>query len=174
MKATHRSAEERYEHYRELARRSAAEAIPMELKNQIRFDKIRFQALVQAKSWEGSPLRKVDWNWSREYELYSFTNPKRFELSIWHRHQLCALSLGRPTWSGARLRLDSLEAAPHNHPLRSKVLALTLLALEEYAEQIGAHEIRIMEPVNEKVRDYYSSKGFTYNPRGDYCWRSIV
>ncbi|MEQ3761582.1 MAG: hypothetical protein ABNH15_00845, partial [Alcanivorax sp.] len=59
-------------------------------------------------------------------------------------------------------------------PLRSKVLPLTVLALEEYAEQIGAHEIRIMEPVNEQVRAYYVSMGFTYNPHGNYCWRNIT
>ncbi len=174
MKATHRSAEERYESYREKARISATEALPVELKNQVRFDKIDFKALVQAKAWESSPLRQLDWDWTGEYDLYSFTNPKRFELSIWHRHELCALSMWRPTWNGSRLRLDSIEAAPNNHPLRSKVLPLTVLALEEYAEQIGAHEIRIMEPVNERVRAYYVSMGFAYNPHGNYCWRNIT
>lgn len=174
MRATHKSAEERYEYHREKAREYAAEALPITLRNQVRLGRIDFDALVKAKSWEFSPLRRVNWNWSDEYELYSFTNPKRFELSIWYRHELCALSIGRPTWSGSRLRLDSIEAAPYRHPLRSSVLPITLLALEEYAEQIGAHEVRIMSPVNEKVRQYYESKGFIYNEREDYCWRSIT
>lgn len=174
MKETHQSAEERYESYREQARNSALEALPVELKNQIRFEKIDFITLVEAKKWESHQNRKVDWDWSDEHNLYSFTNPKRFELSIWHRHELCSLSMGRPTWNGSKLRLDSVESAPHSHPLRSKILPLTVLALEEYAEQIGAHEIRIMEPVNGQVRDYYQSKGFTYNPHGNYCWRSII
>ena len=174
MRATHKSAEERYESYRELARASAQEALPIDLRNKVRFDKIDFRALTIAKGWDDSPLRKKDWNWSTEHSLYSFANPKRFELSIWHQHELCALSMGRPTWNGSRLRLDSVEAAPTKHPLSKKVLPLTVLALEEYAEQIGAHQIRIMNPVNEQVRDYYVSLGFAYNPTGNYCWREIV
>ncbi len=77
MKATHQSAEERYESYREQARKSALEALPVELKNQIRFEKIDFITLVEAKKWESHQNRKVDWDWSDEHNLYSFTTYKR-------------------------------------------------------------------------------------------------
>jgi len=37
-----------------------------------------------------------------------------------------------------------------------------------YADSIGAESLRIMNPINTKVREYYESFGLAYIARGDY------
>ena len=42
-----------------------------------------------------------------------------------------------------------------------------------YARLINASQIRIMNPINEKVKSYYESFGYTYAPKGDFLFRNI-
>lgn len=103
------------------------------------------------------------------------THPKRFELSIWHKDfHLCSASIGRPTWGGGKLRLDYLESAPQGTPLDGLITDITIAVSAAYARTIGATQLRIMNPINDKVRSHYLSKpSFAYDKKGNFCYRDL-
>lgn len=129
-------------------------------------------ALTQSKQWNLSPKRRVDWNWVDGYNTFRFRYPKRFEMALWHSGKLASLTLGRPTYTGQRMRLDFIEACP-SKPSDLKVFEISLFAIGIYAETLGAHELRVMSPVNAQVRDYYSRFGLTYVSSGDYLYATL-
>lgn len=175
MQATHKNAEDKYQLIREASRKAALEIMPMALSSFASLRDIDQAALVQTKIWQQVPDRQVDWPWNSGHYFYAKRNPKRFELAIWFHSKLCALSIGRPTWSGSRLRLDFVEASPVNNPLKGNVFPVTLVAAETYAEAIGATQIRIMNPINAKVRSHYESFGFIYaGSKLDFCYRDLT
>lgn len=174
MKASHQFSEDKYANARNKARAIAFEQLPESLQEACSLREIDGAALVQCKRWALDPTRRVDWSWGTGIRQYAFRHPKRFELAIWYRSLLCGLSLGRPTWSGSRLRLDFIEAAPVNTPLTGHIFIITLKAAEAYADIIGAQEIRVMHPINSRVRNYYESFGFTYvGGKQDYCTKVL-
>ena len=162
MQATHLDAERRYELLRQESRIQAQSVLPIKFKNSIKLKGIDQKALVQAKLWEISSNRQVDWEWKFGYEAYRRRFPKRFELAVWNNSILCGLSIGRPSYYGSRLRLDFAERAPDNCPIIGYVMPLILLGAEAYALSIGADEIRIMHPLNERLVNYYNRQGYKY------------
>jgi len=88
---------------------------------------------------------------------------------------LCSASIGRPTWAGGKLRLDYLESAPQGTSLDGLIADITIAASVTYAKTIGAVQLRIMNPVNEDVKNYYLSKlGFFYNQKENFCYRDLI
>jgi hypothetical protein len=162
VQQTHLNAEKRYEQYRQESRIQAQAALPAKFKNTVKLSPIDQKAIIQSNLWEKSALREVDWNWKLGHRIYSKRYPKRFELAIWYQNILCGLSLGRPSYAGSRLRLDFAERAPENCPIRGYVMQLTLLGAESYALSIGADEVRIMHPLNERLVNYYNRLGYKY------------
>lgn len=165
MNAAHQFAEGKYQSFRESSLRIAEATLPAGLKNVVNLNEINALALAQAQQWEYSADRHIDasWSWRKGFSHYARQHPKRFELAIWFaKAQLCGLSIGKPTYSGSKLRLDIIEGAPGNHPLKGKVVELTVLAAKTYAASIEAEQIRIMRPVNSEVASYYEKHGFTY------------
>jgi hypothetical protein len=128
-------------------------------------------ALTAAKKWEYSANRVVDWDWRVGYNDFRFRHPKRFELAIWADTTLVSLTLGRPTYHGGGMRLDFIEANPDVKRLR--VTPIALLALTAYAKAVGANEIRIMNPINDEVKEYYGKLGLKYVKHGDYLYQKI-
>ncbi|WP_086934169.1 hypothetical protein [Agarilytica rhodophyticola] len=126
------------------------------------------------KKWEKEKNRRLNWDW-REIESIYRADPRRFELAIWYRNNvLCSASLGKPTWSGGKLRLDYIEANPAGSPLDGRATDIAILAATLYAEAIGATQLRITKPVNDQVRDYYLSKsGFSHNRNEDFCFKDL-
>ncbi|WP_018414789.1 hypothetical protein [Teredinibacter turnerae] len=187
MQASHQLAEDRYESLREYARNIALESMPNYMSNSrgqpidigksVQLRSIDIQSKAKAKQWETSPYRRVDWSWPGGASEYAWRHPKRFEVAIWYRNLfLCGLGLGRPTWSGNKLRLDFLEASPKTTPLTGLVSLIAVGAAEAYADAIGAVQLRIMSPINSKVKDHYlnSLNGYSYNARGNYCYRDLA
>lgn len=187
MKATHKHAEDGYELLRQKSRQITESTLPsvmlnsngqaIDLKDAVRLNGIDFISKAKAREWDNSPLRRVDWNWHKGVDHYAWRNPKRFELAIWYRDLfLCGLSLGRPTWSGSKLRLDFIEASPKKTPLTGLITDITISAVETYADAIGAVQLRIMNPVNDQVKKHYlhSSRGFSYNSKGDFCFKDLA
>ena len=75
---------------------------------------------------------------------------------------------------GSKLRLDLIESNPNGSSIDGLVADINILCYEVYTQAIGATELRITNPVNESVRDYYlSKKGFSYNQRENFCFREI-
>ncbi|MFC6924687.1 hypothetical protein [Microbulbifer taiwanensis] len=187
MKATHKFAEDKYETLRDSARNLAATTLPrimsngkgqaISLRESVRLAGIDLHTRLKAKSWDDSPFRQVTWDWSDLVSDYVRLHPKRFELAVWYRDLfLCGLSIGRPTWSDNKLRLDFIEASPEETPLTGLITDITIAAAEAYADVIGVVQLRIMNPINDKVRAHYLAKGrgFTYDRRGNYCFKDLA
>lgn len=172
MLATHRDAEDRYTQIR----KAVIEQVNNDFANRgEKNNKARLfdeAALSQTKNWSSSPKRRVDWDWIEGYGAFKFRYPKRFEMALWHGGKLASLTLGRPTYTGARMRLDFIEACP-TKPTDLKVFEISLFAIGTYAQALGAHELRVMNPINEYVRDYYAKYGLIYVPSGDYLYANL-
>lgn len=142
-------------------------------------DDIDNKALVQSRLWASIPERKVDFNWEADYSIYRKRYPKRFELAIWYQNRLESLALGRPSYKGTRVRLELVERVAVNSMLKGRAFAITELSLIAYAELLGAEEVRIMQPINKSVRDYYIQNGYNYVPstgalnHPDYCVKKL-
>ena len=131
--------------------------------------KERFNGLVSvgniddktiAKTWEQSPNRRVDWCWKTAYSKYKASN-RIFDLSIWYaKSKLCGLTLGTVTSVGDKLRLDLIEATPEYNPVQGYIVDLIFTAAARFCREIGATELRIMEPVNKAVISRYAQFGF--------------
>ncbi|WP_444925892.1 hypothetical protein ACJJI4_17070 [Microbulbifer sp. TRSA002] len=170
MLATHQDAERRYGAIRAQVL-NVAESMLRESFPALRLKTIDSEALKAVMAWDRHPGRRVNWDWAGSYPELSYRHPKRFECAIWHRGQLNGSSLGRPTYCGGSLRLDFIEATPEDKDI--PVLDVVVVAMQTYADVLGAKELRIMHPINEAVKSYYASHGFTYVSRGDYLYLRI-
>lgn len=175
-------AKNHYEVLRKKAREAAHEALPgilngkkkTILKNEVVFDGFTHQCNRSLRRWEESSSRRVLWDWDAVIKKY-LPDPKRFELSIWYRDVvLCGASIGKPTSSGGKLRVDFIEANPDGSPLDGLITDLIIAAGITYADAIGATQIRITNPVNEAVKNHYLSKpGFKYDEKDKFCYRDL-
>ncbi|CCO46324.1 conserved hypothetical protein [Vibrio nigripulchritudo SOn1] len=180
MQSTHQVTELKYQKYRDSSRAFAEKTLPQQYADRVSLRAVDSVSLVQAKRWEESLERSDDatWSWSEGFRQYAYRHPKRFDLAIWYANaQLCGLSIGKPTYTGGKLRLDVIEGAPWDHPLKSKIVEITLSSAEAYADFIGADQIRIMRPVNSRVTRYYEKFGFTLRKGKEsntptYLWRN--
>ncbi|SHG28832.1 hypothetical protein SAMN04487965_3697 [Microbulbifer donghaiensis] len=179
MLATHMDAERRYSAYRSEVFKHVKETLTYSDSHLITLADINQRALAQARLWATIPGREVDFNWERDCQLYRKRYPKRFELAIWYQNRLESLALGRPSYNGSRVRLELVERIAGHSYLKGRVFLITELSLIAYASLLGAEEIRIMEPINESVKNYYVSRGYTYVPsKGakyfpDYCVKKL-
>ncbi|GAB1260795.1 hypothetical protein NBRC116495_15020 [Aurantivibrio plasticivorans] len=122
------------------------------------------------KEWDKQPSRIKDWDWPSTLSQWKTRFPKRFEAAAWKNNKLAGLSLGRPTYAGTGLRLDYIEKAPVTD---IRLVETMLVALTAYGTLLGANHLKIMHPVNEAVRDYYVSFGFTYVSKQDCCVKRL-
>jgi hypothetical protein len=151
MLATHQDAERRYSDLRRVALDAAQAGAPKGL----RYDTVTPSALSAAKQWMSASQRQVDWDWRDPVGL-------------------AALSMGRPTYQGSHLRLDFLEARPKELGAREPILADVLVAYSIYARMLSADEIRIMHPINERVRLHYQAFGYVYVAKQDYLFKQVI
>lgn len=166
----------RYERRRTLARQVAQDELSIRDRETIRFEGITPKDCLTAESWSDASNYKTnwDWSWATHFNGWIAKNPKYFDLAIWHRHELCGLSLGRPSYSGNILSLEFVEGAPENNPLKGRIAALVVKAAQEYADVIGATRLKFANPVNERVRSIYTETlGFNYEANGNFCWRDL-
>lgn len=124
---------------------------------------IHDHALALARLWEASPKRHPDatWSWVDGVRRYKFVNPASLDVALWFSGILCSLSIGKPTMHGHAMRLDVIEAAPDAHPLEHRVVDINLRVIRTYADAIGATQIRIMRPLNDKLVRHYEKHGYT-------------
>lgn len=121
----------------------------------------------------------MNFDWESDHSIFRKRYPKRFELAIWYQNRLESLALGRPSFNGSRVRLELIERVAVNSILKGKAFAITELALIAYANLLGAEEVRIMQPINESVKNYYISRGYCYVPSSgarnfpDYCVKKL-
>lgn len=139
----------------------------------IRLTEIDAKALNASKIWNNSKTRIKDWNWIEGYSAFKFRYPKRFEMALWESSRLIGLSMGRPTYQGAALRLDVVEASPSDLGDRPPIFGSVLIGYGIYARLINAKQIRIMNPVNEQVKEYYEKYSYKYVASGDFLYKEI-
>lgn len=145
------AAEERYRQRRraacEAAERLLAEAAGFQDRavGLREFDGLAVHAAF-ISGWKNHPTRKVSWPWDRLIWDRP-KEPSRFELAVWADERLCGLALGRTSPSRSHCSLHFVEGAPDAlHPLKGRVLAAVLTALDQYCLAIGAREMRVVEP----------------------------
>lgn len=113
-----------------------------------------------ASHWQGCPDRRLRWPWPDMRARFHRDYPARFELSAWSGNTLCCLALGRPSASSLHCGLHYLEGNPDpQHPLRGRVAALAITALQDYTVALGKREMRLVEPLPALV-PYYQRFGF--------------
>ncbi len=186
MSISKKLTEDKYSALRETAYQITVESLPVAMKNSdghvihpqgtIKFASIDFQAQAKAKEWADIKSRRVDWDWLKVSGSYKRANPKRFEVAIWYNNALlCGLGVGKTTNTAAGVRIDLLEASPKKTPLKGLIFELTLANALNYARSIGAVQLRISHPINEKVRNFYCKPQFKfkYNAKGDFCYRDL-
>lgn len=183
---THRSTEDQYEAIREEVRLQVYRNLPDQmtsangtliLKEDIKLGPIDNLAKKESTQWGANASRHVRWDWRAAVGQYAWRNPQRFELSIWHKGTfLAGLSLGRPTKTRSGFRLDFMERNPNENPMQGLIATISIVAAETYGRAIGASEIRIMNPINEKVRDFYlgNGRGYTFIQKEDYCQKRLI
>lgn len=174
MEAKHIPVEQRYSKLRKIAIDTAQRTIQEAGKEHILFTTINNDALNESKKWEESVKRRVGWNWIEGYSVFKLQYPKRFEIAVWYKQKLAALSMGKPCYHGTSLRLEFVEASPRDLGERPAVFELILLAYGIYARFINATQIRIMNPINHEVREYYESFGYKYVAQHDYLYKDIL
>lgn len=158
MQLSHIATLGRYDKYRAQARELAHSSLPPKLKRDLAISNITNRELASFKSWQYNPDRKVEWDWVFA-NRYCTVYPKALDMSVWFGNKLCSLSLGRPTYKGTEMRLDFIERTPDNCPHAGEMFRISLLAYELYGELIGAKKLRIMEPMNKKLINHYTSYG---------------
>ncbi|MEY4591013.1 MAG: hypothetical protein RL497_3089 [Pseudomonadota bacterium] len=162
MRTSHALAANKYEEYRKKARSISTDVLPDYLRQATKLKSIDSSALAAASVWADDPARHVNWDWIFA-NRYTFRHPNAFDLSVWVGNTLCSLSLGRPSHNGKFMRLDYLEKAPSQCPFSSDMVGITLVAYQTYATLIGAKQLRIIDPINDKVlKSYLRHGGFSY------------
>ena len=174
MQLNHVIAEQRYDEIRKSALQSVESYFSESQKGSLKARTVTTEALHASTTWDTFNTRRVGWDWVNEYSAFKFRHPKRFEMALWQNDKLISLSLGRPTYAGTALRLDLVEASPKELGERVGAMPFVLLGLEAYANLIEARQIRIMNPINETVKNYYAGFGYTYTAKGDYLYQELL
>ena len=164
MQPSHASAIKKYDLYREEARKIAQKALPEYLKSLV-LNGIDLKAITAFRTWQNDPERRVDWDWTFA-SRYCAKYPKAFDLSVWSGNTLLSLTLGRPTYRGTSIRMDFIEKTSGLTMYSGELFGVSQLAYETYGRLIGAKSIRLVEPMNQKLITYYTSKdgGFKLFP----------
>ena len=157
--------------YGKLRRQSIELANQALITPNVKLSLVDSQAYTAFERWEFHPDRKVDWDWPGSWGIWKKNFPKRFECATWNNDKLIGFAMGRPTYQATGLRLDFIEKSPE---ATESHLDLSYLALYAYATLLGANHVKIMNPINKDVRDYYVSKGFKYDQKSNSCIRRIT
>lgn len=156
----------RYQVYRSEARKRAGVAtaqmrsISEADMSEVRFEPIDAQALAVFQSWE-DPV----FSWE-DVVAWKAREPLSLDIAIWFEQELCGLCFANPNNSRRRIRIVRLEGKPGKvHPLKNRIGALALLAIDEFARIIGSHVIEVQEPMPGAI-PVYRQLGFTFDVQG--------
>lgn len=179
MNQAHQHAENKYQSFRAHAIAAAQAALPQSFQDSVSLRNIDTEALQQARIWEARRQilgTTVPWSFTRSYPAWSASHPNRLDVATWSRATLCGLAIGIPTKTGKSMRLDVIEANPDKTLLSGQVFTVAMIAFQAYARAIGATQIKIMRPLNQKLISLYQQKGFIYqkskgsNPEHLWKW----
>jgi len=172
VRAAHRNAEERYTKIRTTVLDHINKNLidHGERNRQVRL--VDGSALAYSSDWAEEASWEVDWGWNDDFGAFQQRFPKRFEMALWHSGRLEILTIGRPLYTGERMRMEFIEACPLI-PRDLSILEISLFAIGVYAETLGANELRILNPISDEVRERYESFGLTYVASSDYLYATL-
>lgn len=135
------------------ARASASSVLANALLIPVAFKPIDSQALEALNDWGDD----VHFSWE-EVPNWKAKEPWSFDVSIWCGPQLCGLCFANPNQSRLRTRIVRLEGKPDSrHPLKNRIAALAMFAVEQYARQVGSQWLEIQEPAPGAMKSTRSS-----------------
>jgi hypothetical protein len=127
----------------------------------VRFEPINTEALIAYQEW--AEASHFCWE---EIAAWKAHEPLAFDLSIWFDVELCGLCFANPNQSRLRIKIIRLEGKPgKTHPLKSRIAALTMIAVDHYAQIIGSQWIEIQEPAPGAI-PVYRNLGFDFDSQG--------
>jgi hypothetical protein len=132
------------------------------------------QALDWIDHWDKYDRRDSYWDWRKLKQDHGRLYPKRFEIVLWEKGRPIGAAIGRPTYGGGKTRIDVVEGMPKEMGDRRNIVETILGAFEIYSILIGASEVRVMHPVNAKVREVYARYGYRYSEAGDYMVSEVT
>lgn len=156
----------RYQVYRSEARKRAGVAtaqmrcISGADISEVRFEPIDAEALAVYQSWD-DPI----FSWE-DVVVWKAREPLSLDIAIWFEQELCGLCFANPNNSRQRIRIVRLEGKPGKaHPLKNRIAALALLAIDEFARIIGSQVIEVQEPMPGAI-PVFQQLGFTFDVQG--------
>ncbi len=154
-------SEKRYRQFRRLSYTPVMENHPVRL-TEITASALDYWGMV----WRQQHLKTTGWPWPGLAEHYRRKYPERFDLALWSGEILCGLCLGKPSGARSHLSLEYLEANPDpSHPLKGRILDLTLAAADNYAMATGCRRIRLVEPEADLIPRYEAAGFRLVRPR---------
>lgn len=127
----------------------------------IRFEPIDSTALAALGNWGDN----VHFSWE-EIPAWKAREPWSFDLSIWFGTELCGLCFANPNQSRLRTKVVRLEGKPGSqHPLKNRIAALAMIAVEQYARLVGSQWLEIQEPAQGAL-PVYRELGFQFDAFG--------
>jgi hypothetical protein len=132
------------------------------------FREITREDISQADNWDKGRSENLATWWWRDYydELHNIE--ERFDLAVQYGKELYALCYGISSGGDLILEIKVIQKNPRLKTGEIKALSIVLYAAELYADSLGAREIRICEPINEKLVQFYETFGYKVarNTRG--------
>jgi hypothetical protein len=121
--------------------------------------------------------RQIGWNWREARDRYRRDHMARIELAIWYDDELCGLMLGKASEGKLVVKINYVEGAPEEHPLKGYIVPIAARCAELFAVAIEANWVGIQDPF-EGVRDYYQELGFDqldpFDPRNNAMFKAII
>lgn len=120
------------------------------------------------EQWAGQ-RRPVAFRWRDEVvRVARNSHPRRLDLAFYHQNVLCGLAMGRLSNSRECLSFTHIEGHPMGfHPLKGKIVPLTLAAgkifagyVQQECELLSEPVIRIMNPSQEAIT-WYAQNGYS-------------
>ncbi|QUE92919.1 hypothetical protein [Pseudomonas sp. SCA2728.1_7] len=156
----------RYQLYRSEARKATSITTKKMLFHEgADFSKVRFEAIdAQAMSafelWDNPHF-----SWG-DVVTWKTREPLSLDVAIWFEQELRGLCFVIPNNSRQRIRIVRLEGRPGEaHPLKNRIAALAMLAIDEFAQIIGSRLIEVQEPMQGAIPKY-RQLGFTFDLDG--------
>ena len=143
------------------ARASASSVLANALPSPVAFKPIDSLVLEVLNDWGD----EVHFLWE-EVPIWKAKEPWSFDVSIWCGQQLCGLCFANPNQSRLRTRIVRLEGKPDSqHPLKNRIAALAMIAVEQYARAVGSQWLEIQEPAPGALKVYHEL-GFQFDAFG--------
>jgi hypothetical protein len=119
------------------------------------------QSEVWRRQYIGDLAQRLPkWDWADAILKYR-RKPRRVELAIWHKQQLCGLVMGRVSARRIVASIHLIEASPNDHPLSGSITLIATRYLSTLAGVLSCKETSIDRPEPSLI-EWYERLGFKH------------